>query len=152
MLPAVVAALEKKVRHAGPSATATRSDFKDPDKGWETLDPQPRYMTNYIGLRNRLGVLIENYVHADFKTRVAGNYACCRPSSTIARPTPPSSRGSSPTPTPGRSPAASRPAEKDTFGLDFDVQPLPGNRSRSSATRWRLRPRPPRAEAAPSRG
>ena len=53
-------------------------DQRDPAKGWETLDPQPRYITNYIGLRNRLGILIENYVHADFKTRVAGNYACLR--------------------------------------------------------------------------
>ena len=53
-------------------------DARAPEKGWETLDPQPRYITNYIGLRNRLGILIENYVHADFKTRVAGNYACLR--------------------------------------------------------------------------
>jgi len=50
-------------------------DMRAPEKGWETLDPQPRYVTNYIGLRNRLGILDENYVHADFKTRVAGNYA-----------------------------------------------------------------------------
>ena len=53
-------------------------DARAPEKGWETLDPQPRYITNYIGIRNRLGILIENYVHADFKTRVAGNYACLR--------------------------------------------------------------------------
>ncbi len=53
-------------------------DQRDPSKGWETLDPQPRYITNYIGIRNRFGILIENYVHADFKTRVAGNYACLK--------------------------------------------------------------------------
>jgi hypothetical protein len=50
-------------------------DARAPEKGWETLEPQPRYITNYIGVRNRLAILDENYVHADFKTRVAGSYA-----------------------------------------------------------------------------
>jgi hypothetical protein len=42
----------------------------DPEKGWRPLGPQPRYISNYIGLRNRLGILNENYPYADFKTRV----------------------------------------------------------------------------------
>jgi len=45
-------------------------DVGDPEKGWRPLGPQPRYISNYIGLRNRLGVLNENYPYADFKTRV----------------------------------------------------------------------------------
>jgi len=49
-------------------------DFKDPGKGWRPAGPQPRYLTNYIGLRNRLAILNENYAHADFKTRVLGCY------------------------------------------------------------------------------
>jgi len=44
--------------------------IKEPEKGWRTLGPQPRYISNYIGLRNRLGILNENYPYADFKTRV----------------------------------------------------------------------------------
>jgi hypothetical protein len=100
-------------------------DQRDPSKGWETLDPQPRYITNYIGIRNRFGILIENYVHADFKTRVAGNYACLKAildyfsanadmlakmiadadARTIAR---------------GLAPQA-----KDAFGVEFELKPLP---------------------------
>ena len=46
----------------------------EPEKGWRPLGPQPRYISNYIGLRNRLGILNENYPYADFKTRVMGAY------------------------------------------------------------------------------
>ena len=47
---------------------------REEPNGWRTFSHQPRYITNYIGLRNRLGILIENYSYADFKTRVYGNY------------------------------------------------------------------------------
>lgn len=49
-------------------------DFKDPEKGWHPAGPQCRYITNYIGLRNRMALLLENYAYADYKTRVYGNY------------------------------------------------------------------------------
>lgn len=49
-------------------------DSQEPEKGWETFTPHPRYVTNYIGLRNRLAILNENYVYADYKTRVLGCY------------------------------------------------------------------------------
>ena len=49
-------------------------DFANPEKGWRPAGPQPRYITNYIGLRNRLAILNENYAHADYKTRVLGCY------------------------------------------------------------------------------
>jgi hypothetical protein len=49
-------------------------DFKDPEKGWRPAGPQCRYITNYIGLRNRMALLLENYAYADYKTRVLGNY------------------------------------------------------------------------------
>ncbi|MCK7527760.1 MAG: hypothetical protein MZV64_64180 [Ignavibacteriales bacterium] len=73
MLPAIDATLEKKygtlsVPYGDPM------DFRDMEKGWRTFGHQPRYMTNYIGLRNRLSILDENYNYADFRTRVAGNY------------------------------------------------------------------------------
>jgi dipeptidyl aminopeptidase/acylaminoacyl peptidase len=37
---------------------------------WETILPLPRYMTHYLGLRNRIAVLSESYSYAPFKTRV----------------------------------------------------------------------------------
>jgi len=49
--------------------------YEDLEKGWQPAGPQIRYITNYIGLRNRLALLDENYAYADFKTRVEGCYA-----------------------------------------------------------------------------
>jgi hypothetical protein len=49
-------------------------DFRNPEKGWRPAGPQARYLTNYIGLRNRMAILLENYAYADYKTRVFGNY------------------------------------------------------------------------------
>lgn len=49
-------------------------DMLDPSKGWVLDASEPRYMTNYYGIRNRLGILNENYVYADFKSRVLGCY------------------------------------------------------------------------------
>jgi hypothetical protein len=49
-------------------------DMMDPAKGWVLEASEPRYMSNYYGIRNRLGILNENYVYADFKSRVLGCY------------------------------------------------------------------------------
>lgn len=49
-------------------------DMQNPEKGWIEYASEPRYLTNYIGVRNRLAILNENYVYADFKTRVLGCY------------------------------------------------------------------------------
>lgn len=73
MMPEIETILEKKYGTLAVGYGGFR-DYKAPEKGWETLDPQPRYVTNYVGLRNRLSILDENYVYADFKTRVMGNY------------------------------------------------------------------------------
>jgi hypothetical protein len=45
-----------------------------PENGWFYDASDPRYMSNYYGLRNRLGILNENYVYADFESRVKGCY------------------------------------------------------------------------------
>ncbi len=50
------------------------NDMMKPDTGWFYDAAEPRYMSNYFGLRNRLGILNENYVHADYKSRVLGCY------------------------------------------------------------------------------
>lgn len=49
-------------------------DRKDPTKGWGTFDPNPRYTTNYYGMRNRLSVLLETYAYAKFNVRVESTY------------------------------------------------------------------------------
>jgi hypothetical protein len=77
MLPAINAIMKDKYGTLG-LPYGTFRDWKAPEKGWETFDPQPRYVTNYVGLRNRLSILDENYVHADYRTRVLGNYAFLR--------------------------------------------------------------------------
>ncbi len=101
-------------------------DMLKPEKGWILDASEPRYMTNYYGIRNRLGILNENYVYADFKSRVMGcyylvnsllDYASAHNSEiknmlseidkkTIAR---------------GDNPAAT-----DSFAIDYNVRPLPG--------------------------
>ena len=49
-------------------------DRLDYNKGWISYASEPRFLVNYIGLRNRLAILNENYVYADFKTRVNASY------------------------------------------------------------------------------
>ncbi|MGE5418781.1 MAG: M14 family metallopeptidase [Chloroflexota bacterium] len=49
-------------------------DMLDPDKGWILDASEPRYISNYYGLRNRLGILNENYVYSSYKERVLGCY------------------------------------------------------------------------------
>jgi dipeptidyl-peptidase-4 len=124
MLPAVDAALEKtygtlSVPYGDPM------DFKDMEKGWRTYGHQPRYVTNYIGLRNRLAVLDENYSYADFRTRVAGNYHLlqalldyCAANATELRQL--VAKADDRTVRSGLAPV-----ETDVFGLDIDVRPLP---------------------------
>ena len=124
MLPEIDKIMKDKYKTLGLPYGGFR-DSRAPEKGWETLDPQPRYITNYIGLRNRLGILDENYVHGDFKTRVSGNYAFLlaildygyahadellkmiadADARTIAR--------------------GLAPKSTDVFGVEFDLKPLP---------------------------
>jgi hypothetical protein len=100
-------------------------DMMDPAKGWVFDASEPRYMTNYFGLRNRLGILNENYVYADFKSRVIGcyylihsllDYTSAHKSEienmlnevdkrTIAR--------------------GANPAVTDSFAIEYNVRPLP---------------------------
>jgi hypothetical protein len=49
-------------------------DMTHPEKGYILDASEPRYMSNYYGLRNRLGILNENYVYAPFRDRVYGCY------------------------------------------------------------------------------
>jgi hypothetical protein len=124
MLPAVAATLDKKY-HTISVPYGDPRDFRDMDKGWQTFGHQPRYVTNYIGLRNRLAILDENYNYADFKTRVLGCYNflesildyCQLHADELARLAADADQR-----TIQRGLA---PKETDTFGLDIDVRALP---------------------------
>ncbi len=49
-------------------------DQKNYEQGWISYASEPRYFSNYLGLRNRFSILNENYVYADYKSRVLGCY------------------------------------------------------------------------------
>jgi len=40
------------------------------ERGWYTFGYQPRYNTNYVGLRNRFAILSEAYAYATFEERI----------------------------------------------------------------------------------
>lgn len=68
-------AIEKQMRERHGTLTLPHGDFldvKQPAKGWVPLGPEPRYLSNYVGLRNRLAVLDEQYPYVDFESRVKG--------------------------------------------------------------------------------
>jgi len=45
-----------------------------PEPGWYTYDYRPRFNTNYVGLRNRIGLLSETYAYATFEDRIRASY------------------------------------------------------------------------------
>jgi hypothetical protein len=45
------------------------------ERGWYTYDHRPRFNTNYVGLRNRVGILSEAYAYASFRERVLATRA-----------------------------------------------------------------------------
>jgi hypothetical protein len=74
-LPAVRERMERRHRQHTFSYGNFRS--QDPDSltlGWETYDARPRFGTNWMGLRGRLGVLSEGYSNADFANRILATY------------------------------------------------------------------------------
>ena len=53
-----------------PATIVFYGNFAPDRASWETYLPTPRYGTQYVGLRNRIGILSESYVYAPFKDRV----------------------------------------------------------------------------------
>ena len=77
MAPAISSALLKKYGVEN-CFYGEFNDMTRPEEGWYYEACDPRYMTNYYGLRNRLAVLNENYVYADYESRVKGCYYLIR--------------------------------------------------------------------------
>jgi hypothetical protein len=42
----------------------------DAERGWYTFSHMPRFLTNYVGMRNRIGILSEAYSYATFEERI----------------------------------------------------------------------------------
>jgi dipeptidyl aminopeptidase/acylaminoacyl peptidase len=66
LFPAVTAAFEKQ---SGFQAYYY-GNFNRDHTQWTTFPAEGRYGTNYVGLRNRIGILSEAYAYAPFKDRV----------------------------------------------------------------------------------
>jgi hypothetical protein len=73
MIPEISGTLLKKY-HVENCYYGEFNDLMKPENGWFYDASEPRYMSNYYGLRNRLGILNENYVYAGFESRVKGCY------------------------------------------------------------------------------
>jgi hypothetical protein len=124
-------------------------DFRDMEKGWRTFGHQPRYMTNYVGLRGRLSILDENYNYADFRTRVAGTYHLLRAILDYAAANAAEIQRLASEADARTVQAGLEPKETDTFGLDIDVRPLPG---KITVLGYEMETPPPPAEGAAGGG
>jgi hypothetical protein len=97
---------------------------EEPEKGWAPLGPEPRYISNYIGLRNRLGILNENYPYAPFKDRVMGAYRLFLSISEYGQAHAADIRSLIREADRRTVSRGMRPTEQDTFGVEFDVRPI----------------------------
>ena len=70
MMPVVTERLEK----AGTS-TFYYGNFSPDHTKWMTFGHQPRYSTEYVGMRGRLAVLSEAYAYATYKERIEATHA-----------------------------------------------------------------------------
>jgi len=69
LLPEVTQAL--KAKHGWDYYYYGNMPFRgNVERGWYTYDYRPRYNTNYVGLRNRVGILSEAYAYSTFEERV----------------------------------------------------------------------------------
>ena len=75
-LPAVTASLRARYDLATYHYGNVPGAFGEPataPRGWYSFGPQPRFSTNYVGLRGRFAILSEAYSYAPFADRVASS-------------------------------------------------------------------------------
>ncbi|MFZ4573235.1 MAG: M14 family metallopeptidase [Phycisphaerales bacterium] len=73
MLPEIDDAFEKSTGDHAFWYGSFEGEFGGPDRGhtrWETYPAEPRFGTTYVGLRNRLSVLVESYTYEPYEHRV----------------------------------------------------------------------------------
>jgi dipeptidyl-peptidase 4 len=84
--PALVRAVREEilpdVRRRFEKATGLKAffygNFTKGHKAWESYPALPRFGTQYAGLRNRIGILVESYSYAPYKDRVLASRAYVR--------------------------------------------------------------------------
>jgi hypothetical protein len=123
MMPAVAKTLKRQYGMAS-IPYGEYVDPRQPEKGWETFGHETRYVTNYIGLRNRLAVLDENYSYADFKTRVEGCYNFLRSVLDYAAANTQAIQNLVREADRQTIQRGSAPAARDSFAIDFELRPL----------------------------
>jgi hypothetical protein len=69
-LPAAGERLKKR----GGQMASFYGNFAQGNQVWESYPAQPRFGTQYVGLRNRLGILCESYVYAPYRDRVRASH------------------------------------------------------------------------------
>lgn len=100
-------------------------DMLQPEKGWILDASEPRYLTNYFGLRNRLGILNENYVYADYKSRVMGNYYLIRSLIDYAGTNSEDIRKMITEADKRTISRGMNPSDADSFAIEYNVRPAP---------------------------
>ena len=100
-------------------------DMLNPGKGWVLDASEPRYITNYYGIRNRLGILNENYVYADFKSRVMGCYYLIHSLLDYASGHKSEIRNILSETDKKTIAKGDNPSVTDSFAIDYNVRPLP---------------------------
>ncbi len=73
----LIPAVTERVAEAGLS-TFYYGNFDADHRRWSTYGHEPRYSTEYMGLRGRIGILAESYSYASYQTRVNASYAFVR--------------------------------------------------------------------------
>ena len=53
-------------------------NFDAEHRRWETYGHEPRYSIEYMGLRGRIGILVESYSYASYQRRIDASYAFVR--------------------------------------------------------------------------
>ncbi len=69
--------LTERMEHAGFDSFYY-GNFDAEHRRWETYGHEPRYSIEYIGLRGRVGILVESYSYASYQRRVEASYSFVR--------------------------------------------------------------------------
>jgi len=101
------------------------NNMMNPENGWFYDAAEPRYMSNYYGLRNRLGILNENYVYADFKSRVWGCYYLIKSLAEYASSHKDEIKSMLKDVDAETIQRGMNPAVTDSFAIEYKVKPLP---------------------------
>jgi hypothetical protein len=100
------------------------NDMLTPEKGWFYDASEPRYMVNYVGLRNRLAILDENYVYADYKSRVLGCYSLIRSLTDYCSKNSAEIKGLLSEADQRTMKRGLNPAANDSFAVEYNVRPV----------------------------